>query len=101
MSRWNRRQFLGGAGVSSAALAGSKQVSPSSNAKRLLITSAHSRLAQSLASGLRDKYQIRLTERIPVRTDFEFMQCALGRDPATNQLMRGVDGIVHVAEPLP
>jgi hypothetical protein len=101
MPRLNRRQFLGAAGASGTALAGLNQGSQSSQAKRLLITSAHSRLAQSLASGLRNKCQVRLTERIPVRTDFEFVQCALDRDPATNQLVRGTDGIVHVAEPLP
>src|SRR2546426_4879086 len=99
MSRLNRRQFLGAAGASGAAHAGANQGSPPSRAKRLLITSAHSRLAQSLASRLQDKYQVRLTERIPVRTDFEFMQCPLSRDAATNHLVRGMDGIVHVAEP--
>jgi nucleoside-diphosphate-sugar epimerase len=98
MPRWNRRQFLGGVGV---ALAGARQGTPASQPKRLLITSAHSRLAQSLASALQDKYQVRLTERVPVRTGFEFLPCALDRDPATNLLVRGTDGIVHVAEPLP
>ena len=73
MPQLNRRQFLGGVGV---ALAGA----PASQPKRLLITSAHSRLAQSLASGLQDKYQVRLTERVPVQTGFEFVPCALDRD---------------------
>src|SRR5579872_97338 len=96
MPRINRRQFLGSAGA--AALTPAGQASP---VKRLLITSAHSPLAQSLASGLRGKYPVRLTERVPIRSDFEFVQCALGRDPATNSLVTGMDGIVHVAEPLP
>ena len=98
MPRLNRRQFLGGVGV---ALAAARPGTPASQPKRLLITSAHSRLAQSLAAGLQDKYQDRLTERVPVQTGFEFVPCALERDPATNLLVRGTDGIVHVAEPLP
>jgi nucleoside-diphosphate-sugar epimerase len=58
-------------------------------------------LAQSLAAGLRGTYPIRLTERAPVRTEHEFVECALGHDSATNGAVRGVDAIVHVAEPRP
>ena len=70
-------------------------------AKPILITSAGSRLAQSLAAGLKDKYPLRMTERKTVQTAHEFVECALGHDASTNALMRGVDAVVHVAEPLP
>jgi nucleoside-diphosphate-sugar epimerase len=67
----------------------------------ILITSAASSLAQVLAAGLKDRYAIRLTERAPVRSEHEFGECALGHDPATNAAVRGVQTVVHVAEPLP
>lgn len=67
----------------------------------LLITSAACPLAQALANALKDEHQIRLTERVFVETEHEFAQCALGHDAATNLLVRGMDAIVHVAEPLP
>ena len=51
--------------------------------------------------GLKDKYPIRLTERIAVRTEHEFVECALSHDTTTNTAVRGVEAIVHVAEPLP
>jgi NAD+ dependent glucose-6-phosphate dehydrogenase/L-arabinose 1-dehydrogenase [NAD(P)+] len=67
----------------------------------LLITSAACPLAQALANALAGEHQIRLTERVFVESDHEFAQCALGHDAATNLLVRGMDAIVHVAEPLP
>jgi nucleoside-diphosphate-sugar epimerase len=67
----------------------------------ILITSGASRLAQALAAGLNETYSIRLTERAPVSTTHEFVESALGHDAATNSVVRGVDAIVHVAEPLP
>lgn len=67
----------------------------------ILITSAACPLAQALANALKDEHRVRLTERVLVETDHEFAQCALGHDAATNLLVRGMDAIVHVAEPLP
>ena len=67
----------------------------------ILITSAACPLAQALANALKDEHQVRLTERVFVETEREFAQCALGHDAATNLLVRGMDAIVHVAEPLP
>jgi nucleoside-diphosphate-sugar epimerase len=69
-------------------------------AKPILITSASSRLAQSLAAGLKDKYPIRQTERRTFHAAHEFIECALGHDATTNSVVRGVDAVVHVAEPL-
>ncbi len=67
----------------------------------ILITSAACPLAQALAAALSSEHQVRLTERVFVETEHEFAQCALGHDAATNLLVRGMDAIVHVAEPLP
>jgi uronate dehydrogenase len=95
----NRRKFLQASGLSGAVPLAAAQAP--GKPKPLLITSAGSRLAQSLAAGLKDKYPIRMTERAPVKTEHEFMECALSHDAATNDIVRGVDAIVHVAEPMP
>lgn len=93
----NRRRFLQSSGLAPAApLAAQSPAKP----KAILITSGASRLAQTLATGLKDKYSIRLTERAPVRSDYEFVECALGHDESTRRVARGVEAIVHVAEPL-
>jgi nucleoside-diphosphate-sugar epimerase len=95
----HRRTFLQAGGVAGAAAPASAQPAPGT--KPLLITSGSSRLAQLLAAGLKAAYPIRLTERVPVRTEHEFVECDLGHDAATNLAVRGVAAIVHVAEPLP
>ena len=95
----NRRKFLQGSGLAAAAPLAAGQLAP--KPKTILITSGSSRLAQSLAAGLREEYAIRLTERAPVRTEHEFVECPLGHDTQTNVAVRGLEAIVHVAEPLP
>ncbi len=94
----NRRGFLERSGLAGLAPLASAQAQD--KPKSLLITSASSPLAQSLANGLRDRYPIRLTERVPVRTEHEFVQCELGHDRSTNLAVQGARAIVHVAEPL-
>ena len=92
----NRRGFLQIGG-----LAGVPAAAQSPARKPLLITSAGSDLARRLAAGLSAQHAIRLTERKAVRVEHEFVECALGHDPATIDVVRGVEAIVHVAEPLP
>jgi len=96
--RVNRRRFLAIGGFAGAAPLVSAQAPKT---KSILITSGGGRLAQALAAGLKETYSIRLTERAPIRTAHEFVQCALGHDSATDEVVRGVEAIVHVAEPLP
>jgi nucleoside-diphosphate-sugar epimerase len=109
-----RRDFLRNAGLLFANAAGtsgsSTEQAPASKSiesqnkrqnKRVLITSANCRLAQSLAAELSREYQVRLTERIGVKSSYEFDQCAMGNDASTRSLVRGTGAIVHVAEPLP
>jgi nucleoside-diphosphate-sugar epimerase len=65
---------------------------------KLLITSAASDLAQTLAAVLSSEHQIRLTDLIDVETDFEFVRSNLGHGEETNRLVRGIDAIIHLAE---
>lgn len=68
---------------------------------QILITSAAAPLAQILATGLRDLHGVRLTERRAAANLPDLAVSPLGPDLATNLLVRGLDAIVHVAEPLP
>jgi len=67
----------------------------------ILITSAASPLAQTLADGLRGNHMVRLTERVAVNGLADLAVSPLGPDRSTNLLVQGMDAIVHVAEPLP
>ena len=64
----------------------------------ILITSAGSELARSLAEAVAESHTLRLTELEPVDTEFEFVQSALGHDESTDELVAGMDAIVHIAE---
>ena len=64
----------------------------------ILITGAASELAQALASHLSENHQIRLTDIVDIKTDFEFVRSDLGHDDATNELVRGMESIIHLAE---
>lgn len=63
----------------------------------LLITGAATPLGHALATGLRDIHQLRLTDNAPVDTDLEFVQCDLGHGAATDELVKGIDLVVHQA----
>ena len=101
----NRRMFVkntGLAAVSGAAMScspegGGGRVAPG----RILITSAEHRLAQSLADALGADHDVLLTGREDVETTHPFAKSDLGHEKPTNELVRGVDAIVHVAEALP
>jgi nucleoside-diphosphate-sugar epimerase len=67
----------------------------------ILLTSAASSLARALAEMLRADHVVRLSERLPVANLANCAQCALGHDLSTNLLVRGMEAIVQVAEPLP
>ena len=95
----NRRRFLQGSALAGGSPLATAQSPP--KPKPLLITCGGAKLAQSLAAGLKERYPIRLTDRVPVATEHEFVPCALGPDGATNLVVRGVEAIVHVAEPRP
>ncbi|MBX3011369.1 MAG: NAD(P)-dependent oxidoreductase [Caldilineaceae bacterium] len=67
----------------------------------LLITSATTPLAQTIATTLQGEHTLRLTDRTPWPGAATFALSPLGPDLATNLLVQGMDAIVHVAEPLP
>ena len=65
---------------------------------RVLITSAATRLSQELARSLSADHEVVLTDRRAVTTDNEFAHSELGHDDTTNELVRGVDAIIHSGE---
>jgi len=69
--------------------------------KRILITCAESSLAQAVAAELGKANDIRLTGPSEVRTNYKFTRSDLGHGAETSELVRGLDAIVHVAEPPP
>lgn len=64
----------------------------------VLITSATSDLAQQVATALSEEHTIRLTELHNVESNFDFMKSELGHEEATNELVRDIDTIIHIAE---
>ena len=65
----------------------------------ILITSAGSELARNVAAALTEAHTLRLTELRPVENiGWEFVQSELGHDESTNELVRGMDAIIHIAE---
>jgi uronate dehydrogenase len=67
--------------------------------QKILITSASTRLARHLASSLERDYQVRITDRDSVAGARDFTVCDLSHDESTNDLVRGMDAIVHSGEP--
>ena len=64
----------------------------------ILITAAAFDLAQQVATALSKEHAIRLTELHNIESDFDFVQSELGHNEATNELVRGMDAIIHIAE---
>lgn len=104
-----RRHFLQHAGlaaVSVPAVITSASETPrptecDSRTKRVRITSSHSWLAQALGARLREKYSVSLTSPGNLEaSSLPFTQSPLDHDEATRALVRGIDAIVHVAQPL-
>ena len=62
---------------------------------KVLITSAGASLARQLADSLGDDHEILLTDCEDVSTGFPFVRSDLNHTAPTNDLVRGVDVIVH------
>jgi hypothetical protein len=88
------------AGATTAAGSAPPQAS-SGQRRSVLITSAQHRLAQLLADDLGSDHEVLLTARTPVSTNHRFRQSDLGHEAPTDELVRDMDAIVHVAEPIP
>ena len=68
----------------------------------IVITSASSELARNVAGALAQEHTLRLTELSPIETiEGTFVQSELGHDESTNELVRGMDTIIHIAETPP
>ncbi len=65
----------------------------------VLLTSAASTLGRALAAGLGDGHRLRLSDRLPVDTDLEFALSDLDHGDATDQLVAGIETIVHLPNP--
>lgn len=79
---------------------GSRRSPELSETKTVLATSAHTRLAGTIADQLQGDYELRLTAPVQLKTSREFMTCYLDADELTAQVVRGVDAIVHRAAPI-
>lgn len=93
-----RRTLLAAPAASAAAMAAAQQEGTGARRPRILITSAAHPLAMTLARALGKDHQIRLTDREPVSSSFEFIRSALDKPEETAALVQGLDAIVHVAE---
>ena len=65
---------------------------------RILITSAALPFPQELAASLSRSHQVRLTDRTELASDLEFIRSDLSHDPSVNDLVTGIDAIVHTGE---
>ena len=69
--------------------------------RTILITSAHSRVVQALAAELAGHFQLRLTAPVDIHAIHPFVRSELGHDESINDVVGGMDAIVHVADPPP
>ena len=67
----------------------------------MLITSGGHALAGMLADHLSGSYEVLQTSRNTIESEHPFRQCDLDHEEPTDQLVAGIDAIVHVGEPLP
>ena len=71
---------------------------------KVLVTSGGTRLSRIVAGALAGEHDVRLTDRLPVEDapdGVEVVSSDLGHGEATNDLVRGMDVIVHSGEPDP
>ena len=68
-----------------------------SGKKRILITSAENRLAEVIATRLAEANNVRLTSTTEVQSTRPFTRSDLDHTGATDELVRGIDAIVHLA----
>ena len=91
------------AGAAGATAAAEKALPQAAGGLRrsILVTSGEHRLAQLIADDLGSDHQVLVTARTPVTTQHRFQQSDLGHEAPMGELVRDIDAIVHVGEPLP
>ena len=62
---------------------------------RVLTTLSSSFLMQNIAEALRENHSVRMIDRISVRSDIQIIQSELDHGLDTNQLVKGMDSIIH------
>ena len=67
---------------------------------KILLTSVTSALGGMVAAELGENHELRLTDRKMASVEGEYVVSAQGHDASTNLLVRGMDALVVVAEPL-
>ena len=61
----------------------------------ILITGASTRISKLIATALAEQHNVTLTDRIRTSDSDNFVLCDLDHDAATNDLVRGMDVVVH------
>ena len=61
----------------------------------ILITGASTRISRLLAPALAESHSVTLTDRVPAPDLDNFVLCDLDHDAATNDLVRGMDVVIH------
>ncbi|MCE2457389.1 MAG: NAD(P)-dependent oxidoreductase [Dehalococcoidia bacterium] len=61
----------------------------------ILITGASTRIATLLAEALDESHSVTLSDRVAVSDADSFVLCDLDHDEATNDLVRGMDVVIH------
>jgi nucleoside-diphosphate-sugar epimerase len=64
----------------------------------VLITSAATPLAQALAKYFSGEHTVRVTDLVDVDVEGDFVKCGLGHEGETEDLVDGMDAIVHLGE---
>ena len=62
---------------------------------KILITGAGLDLSTELARSLKDRHQVRLTDRSSVSTELEFVRSDLDHGSGTRDLVRGMNALIH------
>jgi nucleoside-diphosphate-sugar epimerase len=64
----------------------------------ILITSAETPFGQALAKHLSGSHKVRLTDLVDVDVEGDFVRCGLGHEGETEDLVVGMDVVVHLAK---
>lgn len=62
----------------------------------VLITGAGGMIARDLVGFLEDRYRLRLSDRVPIETDHEFVRADLTDPDAVARACAGVDAVIHL-----
>ncbi len=62
----------------------------------VLITGAGGMIARDLVGFLADRYRLRLSDRVPLETEHEFVQAELTDPEAIDRACEGVDAVIHL-----